>query len=102
MKKDFEKKLLAKGYLTLHVLPFTFPYPGNLGSLTHYLFTQFRVFCANSVTTLQAIACTTDSHGFFDDMFAIEKALVYCCAASFTLQVFNTLFHHFGSGEELA
>jgi hypothetical protein len=42
-----------------------------------------------------------DSHGFLDDISAIEKTLKSCGAASFTLpQV--ALLHHFGSGEELA
>ena len=55
----------------------------------------------NSVTTLQAIACTSDSHGFFDDISAIEKTLVYCCAASFALHLVpDSLFYHLGFGEE--
>ena len=41
-----------------------------------------------------------DSHGFFDDMFAIEESLKCCCAARFALQTFDSLFHHLGFGEE--
>ena len=72
--------------------------PTAFGCFAQTLFTQFRL-CVNSVTTLQAIACTTDGYDFFDDMFAIEKALKCCYAARFTLHLVpDSLFHHYGFG----